>query len=108
MDGVTKTFNITDANGLTKAVAVDNTTKVYQDRTYSTETPIKRIDMSLASNESEGGQFILKNESKAFTVKDITVSDLTDGSGNTIPSSAITVYRQHYMYVDVHYYTYTG
>lgn len=108
VNGVTKTFNITDANGLTKAVAVDNTTKVYQDRTYSTETPIKRIDMSLASNESEGGQFILKNESKAFTVKDITVSDLTNGSGNTIPSSAITVYRQHYMYVDVHYYTYTG
>ncbi len=108
VDGASKTFNITDANGFVKAVAADNTTKVYQDLSYNAEAPVKRIDMSLASNESEGGQFILSNAKKAFTVKDVTVSDLTDGKGHTIPSSSITVYRQHYMYIDVHYYTYNG
>lgn len=108
VDGVTKTFNIADANGIVKAVAVDNTTKVYRDLSYTVAEPLKRVDISLAANESEGGQFVLSNAQKAFAVKDITVSDLTDGKGHTISSSAMTVYRQHYMYVDVHYYTYNG
>ena len=108
VEGLSKTFTITDANGFVKAVAVDNTTKVYQDIEYKATTATKRVSMSLASNESEGGQFVLSNQSKAFNVTDITVSDLTDGNGNVIPSSAFEIYRQHYMYIDVHYYTYTG
>lgn len=95
-------------NGDLRVAVFDNITKVLRDE----ELPIDadtELTVSLARNESEGMQFVLKSENRDIKVKNVTVSDLTLENGDdTIPASDITVYRQHYMYVDVHYYTYTG
>lgn len=54
---------------------------------------------SLAKNESEGMQVILKCDKDNFIEKQISISDLTSEEGNIIPSSSLTAYRQHYIEV---------
>ena len=95
-------------NGDLRIAVFDNITKVLRDE----ELPIDadtELTVSLARNESEGMQFVLNSATQDFKVKNVTVSDLANDDGSAvIPASDISVYRQHYMYVDVHYYTYNG
>ena len=95
-------------NGDLRIAVFDNITKVLRDE----ELPIDadtELTVSLARNESEGMQFVLNSATQDFKVKNVTVSDLANEDGSAvIPASDISVYRQHYMYVDVHYYTYNG
>lgn len=89
------------------AYVVDNASKVLQDQ--SIESSSNSLNVSLAKNEYEGMQFILNSRFSDFKVKSVSVSALRHENGTDfIPADNMTVYRQHYMYVDVHYHTYTG
>ncbi|PWM46410.1 MAG: hypothetical protein DBX47_02430 [Clostridiales bacterium] len=89
------------------AYVVDNAQKVMKEQSLSYKE--NSLQINLAKNEYEGMQFILNNGMEDFKVKDVSVSKLTHENGKDfIGTDSITVYRQHYMYVDIHYYTYTG
>lgn len=91
-----------------RVAVFDNLTKIRREE----KLPIaaeRDLSVSLARNESEGMQFVLNSATQDFKVKNVTVSDLANDDGSAVlPASDISVYRQHYMYVDVHYYTYKG
>ena len=91
-----------------RVAVFDNLTKIRREE----KLPIaaeRELSVSLARNESEGMQFVLNSATQDFKVKNVTVSDLANDDGSAVlPASDISVYRQHYMYVDVHYYTYKG
>ena len=91
-----------------RVAVFDNLTKIRREE----KLPIaaeSELSVSLARNESEGMQFVLNSATQDFKVKNVTVSDLANDDGSAVlPASDISVYRQHYMYVDVHYYTYKG
>ena len=71
--------------------------------------PSALLDIKLAKNEAEAAQILLRSEDKDFLVKNITISSLRLSGGTaTIPAENIKVYRQHYMYIDVHYSTANG
>ena len=71
--------------------------------------PFALLDIKLARNEAEAAQILLRSDLSGFSVRDILVSDLRLAGGTaTIPAENIKVYRQHYMYVDVHYTTANG
>ncbi len=91
-----------------RVAVFDNLTKIRREE----KLPIaaeSELSVSLARNEREGMQFVLSSATQDFKVKNVTVSDLANDNGSAVlPASDISVYRQHYMYIDVHYYTYNG
>ena len=68
----------------------DKKTKSSRDRMYT----------SLAKNEAEGMQFVLRCNSNDLEEKSIKINDLkSQDNKNVINASAISVYRQHYINV---------
>ena len=73
-----------------------STVKVLRDEDYSenyTDTPV--LTFETAKNEYENAQLFItpKTDVHSYTV---SVSDLTDGAGNTIAKENIEVYHQKY------------
>ena len=74
-----------------------STVKVLRDEDYSenyTDTPV--LTFETAKNEYENAQLFItpKTDVHSYTV---SVSDLTDGAGNTIAKENIEVYHQKYI-----------
>jgi hypothetical protein len=77
-------------NNLDQIKREDKLTKSSRDRMFT----------SLAKNEAEGMQFVIRCDSEDLVEKSIQVSDLkSEGTRNVISASSVSVYRQHYIYV---------
>ncbi|MEG0692720.1 MAG: DUF6067 family protein, partial [Oscillospiraceae bacterium] len=76
-----------------------NIEKIRQEQAFLDLNYDQELKVSLAKNESEGAQLIIRNDSTDITNVEISVSDLTS-LGNTLDKENISVFKQHYVKID--------
>ena len=73
--------------------------KIMRDDVYTNRQDAE-LRIKLAKNEVEGAQFIISPEDGYKVGKfNVSISELSDGNGNTIPSKDVKVYLQKYINV---------
>ena len=87
-------FSTTD--GDTKAYFLEAS---YKAEKYQKDLPDSKseFEIIMCKNETEGGQVVIRNDFGAIKNSSISVSTLTDESGNIIPPERVSIYRGKYM-----------
>ena len=75
----------------------DNMTRILREQKLEGDGQIQTLSMGLAHNEYEGMQFIINSDADLTDVK-VTVGELKNEDGQTVPAEDISVYRQHYIF----------
>ena len=76
---------------------VSNAQKYKRDEKIRISDSIDKLTASMAKNEGEGMQFILRFENDVQNVK-VQMSDLISNNGDIICGSQLELFRQHYIY----------
>lgn len=71
----------------------------YKAEKYQKDLPDSKseFEIIMCKNETEGGQVVIRNDFGAIKNSSISVSTLTDESGNIIPPERVSIYRGKYM-----------
>lgn len=79
-------------------MVIPNTLRLKQDDDIPDYNYGDKVSIGVARNETEAGQFIIYAQSD-IDAFDVGVSTMTNENGDVLPTEAIDIYAEHYIYV---------